>query len=63
MKVANFFFTILFPVCVQGQKYVEFENAFTLGLRNSIGQIGGIDVDLNDNLVVFHRADRIWSNE
>jgi hypothetical protein len=63
MKFANLFFTVLFLLCVQGNKYVEFEKAFTLALKNSIGQIGGIDVDLNDNLVVFHRADRIWSNE
>ena len=25
-----------------------------------IGQVGGVAVDTDDNLVVFHRADRRW---
>ena len=48
---------------MQGDAYIEFENAHTLAFKDSIGQIGGIEIDLNDDLVVFHRADRKWSNE
>jgi hypothetical protein len=60
--LTKFYFCIL-VLYVQGEMYVEFESANTLAFKDSIGQIGGIEIDLNDDLVVFHRADRKWSNE
>jgi hypothetical protein len=29
----------------------------------SIGQVGGVDTDIDGNLIVFHRGNRVWSFE
>jgi hypothetical protein len=60
--LTKFYFCML-VFYVQGETYIEFESANTLAFKDSVGQIGGIEIDLNDELVVFHRADRKWSNE
>ena len=60
--ITKFYFCML-VLYVQGETYIEFESANILAFKDSIGQIGGIGIDLNDDLVVFHRADRKWSNE
>ena len=62
LKLLEFYF-ILSYLIMQAETFVKFKNAYQLAIEDSIGQIGGIEVDLNGNLVVFHRADREYSNE
>jgi len=28
-----------------------------------IGQVGGVDTDIDGNLIVFHRGNRVWTYE
>ena len=56
-------FVYIFPIYALEEQHIEFKRAFTLGFKDSIGQIGGLDIDLNGKLVVFHRGDRKWSSK
>ena len=48
----------------QGPKAVEFiERIYPSDSIDSIGQVGGLDTDLNGDLVVFHRGSRKWTQE
>ncbi|RNA28303.1 peptidylglycine alpha-amidating monooxygenase [Brachionus plicatilis] len=46
------------------EKQVEFFKVFNpsedLKLQTKIGQVGGLDTNMNGNLVVFHRGSRVW---
>ena len=48
-----------------GEKTVEFIDRVypSLAMKQSIGQVGGLDTDLNGDLVVFHRGSRKWQGE
>lgn len=48
-------------------KEVEYLKIFNpsdeLKLMTKIGQVGGLDTNLNGNLVIFHRGSRVWQFE
>jgi hypothetical protein len=47
-----------------GQKQVNFiGTVYPSSQIKSIGQVGGIDVLPNGDMLVFHRADRVWTFE
>lgn len=48
------------PVDSPNERQVEFLNRI-MPLKNKIGQVGGLDTDIDGNLIVFHRGSRKWS--
>jgi hypothetical protein len=48
----------------KSSKFIQYTKSISPSPRiNTIGQIGGIDTDLDGKLVVFHRGNRKWNFE
>lgn len=48
------------PASVPNERQVEFLHRI-MPLKTNIGQVGGLDTDMDGNLVVFHRGSRKWA--
>lgn len=47
----------------EGHKKVEYLKTINPIFKVNIGQVGGLDTDVNGDLMVFHRGSRIWDFE